>query len=267
MLVVGGGCWCALAACVQSGIFRKCWFNVQNRCENWKNIVMLLSNANNSALHKTTTTKSSASARTIQIDWCRDYYSFKCPSNKGTQFGSIGEHLEWNNGSRIAGDGFFFSKGTEVVTKAETPTKTIQSNTQGWLSNSMLGQILRGSKSKKERNFMQIWSTWKTRSPVDFLHKAQKWVLPVDRCGLSLSQYKVRAATPLTHIIQEAVAEAPKRPPARIKLRYPRPGCCTVSHCRERISFQSNPRQCECALDGCVPVSTSPSLFYFLAVQ
>lgn len=128
MLVVGGGCWCALSACVQSGIFRKCWFNVQIRCENWKNIVMLLSNANNSALHKTTTTKSSASARTIQIDWCRDYYSFKCPSNKGTQFGSIGEHLEWNNGSRIAGDGFFFLQRNRSGNKSRNTNKnnTIQ---------------------------------------------------------------------------------------------------------------------------------------------
>lgn len=110
------------------------------------------------------------SARTIPIDWKRDYYRLKWPSNEGTRFGSIGKHLERNNGSRNAGDGISL-----IESRSSRKNNNIISTLVGGCQIQCMGRFYEGGRAKRSETFMQIWSTWKTRSPVDFLHKAQKW--------------------------------------------------------------------------------------------
>lgn len=110
------------------------------------------------------------SARTIPIDWKRDYYRLKWPSNEGTRFGSIGKHLERNNWSRNAGDGISL-----IESRSSRKNNNIISTLVGGCQIQCMGRFYEGGRAKRSETFMQIWFTWKTRSPVDFLHKAQKW--------------------------------------------------------------------------------------------
>lgn len=167
-VLTGTGIWlCDGAGKWRRTLFRKCWFNVQICCKKEKKYCDTVVKCNYFGIAYN---NKANSGRTIPIDWKRDYYRLNWPSNEGTRFGSIGKHLERNNGSRNAGDGISL-----IESRSSRKNNNIISTLVGGCQIQCMGRFYEGGRAKRSETFMQIWSTWKTRSPVDFLHKAQKW--------------------------------------------------------------------------------------------